>query len=330
MFSGEDAMLFKQWKHQFTSWLCFGDGRYSEDLDHLEAKSEVPPLSSYNADERQMSQKLFAVLTSYLRGKRAHMVRAAAKNKDRFRLWHSLNQEYMPSTRQRSLVLAQALGAYPPFSKNKSTLESVLNFEQLVMQYEEARSSVYPKELMAAMLIRCCQPKLREQLKLSINDDTSYRDIRDKITAYERVAKTWASDQVLKHVNDQPNYASGAQNDGPVPMEVDRAEKGKGKQKGKGKNKGFPGGEWASSWLYGRGRPKLLMFFLYSVFCFASARLRNSKDMGQNVNSAPVDVGIAKKNHAPGHSRLCAASNQVVCSGNLLLSLQPKLQATQL
>ena len=119
MFSGEDAMLFKQWKHQFTSWLCFGDGRYSEDLDHLEAKSEVPPLSSYNADERQMSQKLFAVLTSYLRGKRAHMVRAAAKNKDRFRLWHSLNQEYMPSTRQRSLVLAQALGAYPTKRKNK-------------------------------------------------------------------------------------------------------------------------------------------------------------------------------------------------------------------
>lgn len=195
-------MLFKQWKHQFTSWLCFGDGRYSEALDNLEAKSEAP-LSSYNADEAHMSQKLFAVLTSYLRGKCAHMVRAAAKNKDRIRLWHSLNQEYMPSTRQRSLVLAQALGAYPPFSKNKSTLESVLNFEQLVMQYEEARSSVYPKELMAATLIRCCQPKLREQLKLSITDDN-----RDKITAYERVAKTWTSDQVLKHVNDQPNYAS--------------------------------------------------------------------------------------------------------------------------
>ena len=140
------------------------------------------------------------------------------------------------------------------FSKSKSTLESVLNFEQLVIQYAEARSSVYPKELMAATLIRCCQPKLREQLKLSITDDTNYRGIRDEITAYERVAKTWTSDQVLKHVNDQPNYATGAQNDGPVPMEVDKAEKGKGKQKGKGRNKCFSGGEWASSWLYGRGR----------------------------------------------------------------------------
>ena len=166
VFSGEDAMQFQQWKHQFTSWLCFGDGRCSEALDNLEKKSEAPPLSSYNADERQTSQKLFAVLTSYLRGKCAHMVleQTKAKNKDGFRLWHSLNQEYMPSRRQRSLALAQALGAYPCFNKDKSALEPILNFEQLVMQYEEASGSVYPKELMAATLIRCCQPKLREQL----------------------------------------------------------------------------------------------------------------------------------------------------------------------
>ena len=41
-------MMFQQWKQQF----------------------------SYNADEKDMSQKLFAVLTSYLRGKCAHLVRA--------------------------------------------------------------------------------------------------------------------------------------------------------------------------------------------------------------------------------------------------------------
>ena len=194
VFSGEDAMLFQQWKYKFTSWLCFGDCRCSEALDNLEKKSEAPPLSSGNADEKQMSQKLFAVLTSYLRGKCAHMVRAKAKNKDGLRFCHSLNHEYMPSRRQRSLASAQALGAYPCFNKDKSALEPILNFEQLVMQYEEASGSVYPKELMAATLIRCCQPNLREQLQLSITDETSYGDIRDKITAYERVVKTWTSD----------------------------------------------------------------------------------------------------------------------------------------
>ena len=111
-FNGEDIMLFQQWKHQFTSWLCFGDNRYAEALDLVEKKDTAPAWSSYNEDERSMAQKLYAVLTSYMRGKCAHMVRAESKVKDGFKLWFNLNHEFMPSTRQRRLALAQALGSY--------------------------------------------------------------------------------------------------------------------------------------------------------------------------------------------------------------------------
>ena len=62
-------MVFQQWKQQFTSWFCFGDSRYLEALENLEKKSEAPPLAAYNSNERDMSQPLFAVLTSYLRGR---------------------------------------------------------------------------------------------------------------------------------------------------------------------------------------------------------------------------------------------------------------------
>jgi len=254
VYSGDDPMMFQQWKQQFTSWLCFGDSRYVEALDNLEKKAEAPPLTDYNANERDMSQKLFAVLTSYLRGRCAHLVRAESKTKDGFKLWHTLVREYMPNTRQRALALAQALGAYPVFGKDKSSLESILAFEQLVMQYEEASGSTYPLELMSATLIRCCQPKLREQLQLSINEESTYQEIRDKVLSFERVSKIWSTEQVLKHVQDQPSYSGGSA-DGPIPMEVDRIEKGgKGKSKGKNKGKGFSGGEWLNAWAYGRGR----------------------------------------------------------------------------
>ena len=96
------------------------------------------------------------------------MVRSEATSKDGFKLWHALNQEFMPSTRQRSLALAQALGSFPCFSKDRSALEPILNYEQLVFEYEQASGSTYPKELMAATLIKCCQPRLREQIQLSI------------------------------------------------------------------------------------------------------------------------------------------------------------------
>ena len=51
VYSGDDPMLFQQWKQQFTSWLCFGDSRYVEALEALEKKPEAPPLTAYNADE---------------------------------------------------------------------------------------------------------------------------------------------------------------------------------------------------------------------------------------------------------------------------------------
>ena len=109
VYSGDDPMMFQQWKQQFTSWLCFGDSRYVEALDNLEKKAEAPPLTDYNANEKDMSQKLFAVLTSYLRGRCAHLVRAESKTKDGFRLWHTLVKEHMPNTRQRALALAQVI-----------------------------------------------------------------------------------------------------------------------------------------------------------------------------------------------------------------------------
>ena len=251
-FNGEDPMLFQQWKHQFTSWLSFGDSRYTEALNLVEKKTSAPDYSTYDSAEKDLAHKLFAVLTSYLRGRCSQIVRSGAKVKDGFKLWYDLNQEYMPSTRQRSLALAQALGSYPAFKDN--VMDCILNYEQLVLQYEEASGTTYPDELKAATLIKCCQPRLREQLQLSITDQTDYKDIRDKITAYERVSKTWTQEQVLKHAQSQ-HQARSSDDSGPAPMEVDMVtDKGKGKHKGKKGGKGYGGGaEWAS-WAYGRGR----------------------------------------------------------------------------
>ena len=79
-----------------------------------------------------------------------------------------------------------------------------------------------------------------------------HQEIRDKVLSFERVSKIWSTEQVLRHVQDQPSYTGGSA-DGPVPMEVDSIEKG-GKSKGKTKGKGFSGGEWLNAWAYGRGR----------------------------------------------------------------------------
>ena len=57
-------------------------------------------------------------------------------DKDGFRLWYDLCKEFFPTSKQRTLSLAQTLAQYPQFSSKSSMLEQILNFGQLVSQYE--------------------------------------------------------------------------------------------------------------------------------------------------------------------------------------------------
>ena len=159
-----------------------------------------------------------------------------------------------------------------------------MNYEQLVSEYEQASGSVYPKELMAATLIKCCQPRLREQIQLSITDTASYVDTREKIISYERVSKAWTSDQVLKHVTEP--YSSGSA-DGPCSsMEVDRVEnKGKGKGKNKSKGRGS-GAEW-SGLFYGHGR----------------GRGRSNKGKGKGKTKGKTKVGPKVERKVQGEEK---------------------------
>ncbi len=251
-FNGDDPMQFAAWRFQFTSWLTFGD-RYTTLLEKVEAMTTSPAIASYDTAEKELAHKLYAVLTSYLRGRCSHIIKAFSKSRDGFAIWYQLMREFEPTSRQRSLALAQALASYPVFSKDKSCLESILVYEQTVQQFEEKSGTTYPGELKVATLMRCCNAKLREFLQLNIKDDATYAQVREHIMNYERVSKSWTQEQVLKAIQDPSKH------EGPTPMEIDRVEKGykgKGKEKGKS-NKGGRGqyGGWeAGAWGFGRGR----------------------------------------------------------------------------
>ena len=243
-YNGEDPIQFNSWKMRFESWWCFGDDRYTSLLSRIEGQTKEPDTQTYGADQENMARKFFAVLSSYLRGKCLHLVRANQEDNDGFKLRYQLCKEYLPSTRQRSLALAQALSQFPNFNPKVSLLESILQFEQLCTQYEAASKQTYPSDLKSATLIRCAPTKLKEHLQLSLTDRSSYADVREAILAYERVSKSFTQGQILKNLEIQDKQ------DGPTPMEVDRVyDKGKGKGK-KSKGKGW----WSNTWSFGRGR----------------------------------------------------------------------------
>ena len=61
------------------------------------------------------------MLTSYLRGRCSHIIKAFAKRRDGFDIWFQLMKEFEPTSRQQSLAL-EALASYPLFSKDKFCL----------------------------------------------------------------------------------------------------------------------------------------------------------------------------------------------------------------
>ena len=209
--------------------------------------------SSFTTEEKELSTKLYTVLATYLKGRCFNMVKAGMKAKNGFLLWRQLHKEFLPSTRQRTLALAQALSAYPTCPKEKSSLECVLAFEQMVQQFEESSMSSYPDELKSATLIRCCHAKVREYLQLTVTDSTTYGDIREAILSHDRASKVWSQETVLRSLTQGP---AEQRTDGPIPMEVDRVfmEKGKGKDKGKFKGGKEKGGDWTSAWGFLRGK----------------------------------------------------------------------------
>lgn len=253
VFNGEDPTSFMSWKLTFETWMSYGDERFGDLLGKVERMTNAPVYSAYDSEQKSMANKFFAILSSYMRGRTSALVRSVASDeKDGFRLWYELCKEYLPSSKQRTLSLAQTLAQYPSFNSKSSMLEQILNFAQLVGQYEASSGNVYPGDLKAATILQCSPTRVREYLQLSLKEESTYSDIREALLAYERVTKGYTSEQLLKQVQTTPDSEA-------TPMEVDRITKGGkdsgkkgGKKGGKDKGKGFDYFPWS----FGRGKGK--------------------------------------------------------------------------
>ena len=198
-FTGDDPLLFSSWKLHFESWLSFGDARFTDLLMKTEQGSE-PDHTVYTPEQTALANKFFAVLSSYLRGRCTQLVMANQQHKDGFKLWFQMRREFLPATRQRSLAIAQTLGQHPNFNNKISMLENILQYEQLVNQYEQTSKDTYPSDLKTATLIRCAPQKLREHLQLSLSDRSTYADVREALFADERTSKSFSQEQILKQL----------------------------------------------------------------------------------------------------------------------------------
>ena len=247
----EEVSQWSDWAFTFKNFLAFMDQAFLTDLksaedQKVEISSDIS--NTFFGDDRERmnrGMKLYSVLSSYLRNRPLKVLRSVS-GMNGFEVWRKLTAELEPSSRSRSLAMAQALVGFPAMSKGASLMDYVLTFEKLISEYEKISGTKYDDNLKIGTLLKGIPQNLKQHVMVDITDRTTYDELRTKLLQYERSNQTWSAENILGSLSvpDPTTHTSSKPYQGPIPMELDRIyfRKGKGDQKGKGdKGKGGKG-----------------------------------------------------------------------------------------
>ena len=195
----EEIAGWPEWSFLFKSYVSYGDTGFQSDFEFVENNVNANlNVEDYAEPTRQRSRKLFSILCSYVKNRPLRLVRSV-ENNDGFKAWQALCRELQPSTRQRSLALAQTILSFPPFEKGK-TLENLLAFEKLVEDYERITDIAYSK-LKMETLLRCLPQHLRQHLQLNLTSTTTYSQMRTAVINYEQTTSAWTPNKIMAQFN---------------------------------------------------------------------------------------------------------------------------------
>ena len=198
----EEVSQWSDWAFTFNIFLAFMDQAFLTDLKSAEdQKVEISSDISntvFGDDRERMNRglKLYSVLSSYLKNRLLKVLRSVS-GMNGFEVWSKLTAELEPSSRSRSLAMAQALVGFPAMSKGASLMDYVLTFEKLISEYEKISGTKYDDNLKIGTLLKGIPQNLKQHVMVDITDRTTYDELRTKLLQYERSNQTWSAENIL-------------------------------------------------------------------------------------------------------------------------------------
>ena len=248
----EELTLWYEWAWTFKQWMLAVSSDIHAHMEEVERdlSAEVDE-DTMTDDAIAMGKQLYAILTTTMLKERPLQLLKSIAGNNGFEAWRVLHTTLAPTSKTRALALLGAISQYPNMSQG-NLLEQLLKLEDLFRKYEQAASKPVPEDMKSALLLRVLPNNVKTHLTMSINDESTYDQMREVILRWERSSQKW-SQQIVSGHSAHPKV--GYHDDGgQADMEVDRVkgkwEKGKGKygngQKGKGKEskgkgKGYSG-----------------------------------------------------------------------------------------
>ena len=241
---------FRDWWWSVEQYLDAVDAEYLGHFDVIRQNLDTAiVMTTLTAEQHRRGTFLYGLLASLLKGRTLMMLKGIERGNG-FEAVRQLFKTCQPSSRNRALGLLHLLMKWPEFDMKVAMLPQILKLEDSFREYERIGGAL-SGELKFAVLMKCIGGQLKTYLNMTIQDTTTYENLRESILQYDQATIKWSNTMSL---------GTTLQNDLPTPMEVDRI-KGKGKDvKGKGKGKGFKGfdkgskGKGKSDKGYGKGQ----------------------------------------------------------------------------
>ena len=194
----EEVSSWQDWAFIFKNYIGFMDPNYLSEFGWAETHDGPIREDEYTAGSEtgRRAVKLYSVLSSYLKNRPLKILRSVLNNHG-FEVWRRLTVELQPTSRSRSLAMAQALVSFPAMSKGASLCDYVLTYEKLVDEYEKLSGPRYDPNLKIGTLLKGMPNDLKRTLLFDMDDKTTYEQLRARLLEYERSSQTWSAENIL-------------------------------------------------------------------------------------------------------------------------------------
>ena len=188
----EDQSQWSDFAFSFKSWLFFAEPAFEVDIQYVENHPSIPVTYQDNpsgAASKERSRKLYSILAGILKQRPLKTLRQVG-DANGLEVWRQLPGLYMPKTKGRALALLNALMGMPAFTKERTCLEQIQNMERLSEEYRKASGQEINDDILLSTLIRVLPRHIQQHIQLSMDEQSSFAQVKDRVLAYERVASS--------------------------------------------------------------------------------------------------------------------------------------------
>ena len=205
----QEVAQWRDWYWSLKQYLTVIDNKFEDDIAYVERSNVTEvDIDLLEDEERHRGRFLYCLLSSLLQGR-------LLRNVDRSNGLEALRQlleNCQPRARNRTMSMLQSIMSYPNFVMKNSIMSQLVRLEEHFVQFEKMGGKLID-EMKSAVVLKCVSGPLKIHSNLSLNESSTYAQIRDVIKAYDTATTKWTDSVSSSPYSPQTAHWFGAYGD---------------------------------------------------------------------------------------------------------------------